>query len=99
MLGIDKCRTTPYHPSGNPVERWNRTLTGMLRSLSDSQKMDWRKHLKSCVHAYNACIPQSTGYSPFYLFFGRHPKLPIDLAFGIDLEKKSKGHPGTTSKV
>ena len=93
MLGIDKCRTTPYHPSGNPVERWNRTLIGMLRSLSDSQKLDWRKHLKSCVHAYNACIHQSTGYSPFYLFFGRHPKLPIDLAFGTDLEKKSKGTP------
>ena len=93
MLGIDKCRTTPYHPSGNPVERWNRTLIGMLRSLSDSQKLDWRKHPKSCVHAYNACIHQSTGYSPYYLFFRRHPKLPIDLAFGIDLEKKSKGTP------
>ena len=46
MLGIDKCQTTP---SGNPVERWNRMLTGMLCSLSDSQKLDWRKHLKSCV--------------------------------------------------
>ena len=37
------------------------------------------------------CIHQSTGYSPF--FFGRHPKLPTDLAFGTGLKKKSKGTP------
>jgi len=87
MLGIKKIRTTPYHPAGNPVERWNRTLIGMLRSLDDNQKVDWRKHLKACVHAYNASIHQSTGFSPFYLFYGRHPTLPVDLAFGTDVGK------------
>ena len=89
VLGIEKCRTTPYHPAGNPVERWNRTLINMLRSLEDNQKKDWRKHLRACVHAYNACIHQSTGYSPYYLFFGRQPKLPVDLAFGIGADQKS----------
>ena len=84
VAGIQKCRTSPYHPCSNPVERWNRTLITMLRSLEDCQKTDWRKHIKSCVHAYNACIHQSTGYSPYYLFFGRQPRLPIDLAFGIE---------------
>lgn len=89
LLGISKCRTTPYHPAGNPVERWNRTLINMLRSLEDGQKTDWRRHLKACVHAYNSCIHQSTGFSPHYLFYGRHPKLPIDLAFGVDLDRKA----------
>ena len=97
MLGIDKCRTTPYHPSGNPVERWNRTLIGMLRSLSDSQKLDWRKHLKSCVHVYNACIHQSTGHTTS--FFEDIPSYLLTLPSASTLRRNQRGHPETTSKV
>ena len=87
IAGISKTRTTPYHPAGNPVERFNRTLIGMLRTLEEDQKKDWRKHLKTVLHAYNAIIHESTGFSPYYLFFGRHPKLPVDLAFGIEMNR------------
>lgn len=85
IAGIRKCRTTPYHPAGNPVERWNRTLINMLRSLEDGQKDNWRKMLPAVVHAYNCCVHQSTGFSPYMLFFGRQPRLPIDIAFGLDV--------------
>lgn len=93
LAGIKKCRTTPYHPSANPVERWNRTLLGMLRNLDDDKKVDWRKSLPAAVHAYNCCISESTGFSPYFLFFGRHPRLPVDIAFGIDLDKKGFSSP------
>ena len=93
LAGIKKCRTTPYHPSGNPVERWNRTLIGMIRSLDERQKQDWRRHLKQVVHAYNSRIHESTGFSPYHLFFGRQPRLPVDLAFGIDLGGSRGGSP------
>ena len=85
IMGIEKSRTTPYHASGiGMTERFNRALISMLGTLDTEQKKDWKQYVAPLVHAYNCIKHESTGFSPYLLLFGRDPKLPIDVSFGID---------------
>ena len=43
-------------------------------------------HVRTLVHAYNATIHNSTGFSPYFILFGRHPRLAIDAFLGITPE-------------
>lgn len=54
---------------------------------------DWDQYLPFAVFATNIHENESTGFSPFYLMYGRKPRLPIDAALNynpplhfIDLE-------------
>ena len=103
LAGVDKSRTTPYHPVGNDmVERFNQTLLNMLGTLEDHQKEDWKSYVAPLVHSYNATRHDSTGYSPFFLMFGRHPRLAVDAYLGLNSpeepEVRSKEHYATKLK-
>ena len=65
----------------------------MLGTLHQSQKSEWCKCVLPLTHAYNCPINDSTGYSPYYLMFGRHPRLPIDVIFGVDPDARRIRHP------
>lgn len=90
MLGVKKSRTTPYHPQGDPQpERFNRTLLNMLGTLEPSQKSKWSQHIAHLVHAYNCTPNEATGYSPYFLMYGREARLPIDVCFGVSADGTS----------
>jgi len=84
LTGIQKSRTTPYHPMGNGiVERFNRTLLNMLGTLEPTAKLDWKCAVAPLVHAYNCTQHDSTHFSPYELMFGRKPRLAIDAVLGL----------------
>ena len=72
--------TSPYHPQSNgQVERWNQTLQNSLRKRINQQQNNWDEFLDEILFAYRTSIQDSSKYSPFYLMYGREPRLPIDL--------------------
>ena len=82
LFGIEKIRTTPYHPQTNgSAERVHQTLQRMIGKLDPEKRKKWPYHIGSILIAYNATRSMVTGFSPYFLMFGRRPRLPIDLLF------------------
>ena len=80
LCGIKKIRTTPYHRQTNgQVERMNQTIINMLKCLPEQYKSNSCNHVNKLVHAYNSTKSSATGYSPYYLSFGIHSRLSIDV--------------------
>ncbi|KAI9550743.1 Retrovirus-related Pol polyprotein [Daphnia sinensis] len=71
-LNIDQRLTTAYNPASNgETERFNRTLTSMLRKeLKDGNHINWEDMLDDVLFAYRSSSHSSTLETPYYLVHG-----------------------------
>ena len=102
LCGIEKTRTTPYHPEGNgQTERHNRTLVEMLsKSINANTQKDWDEYLPVVQFAYNTSVHSSTGVKPFCLHFGREPRTLLDLIIPATESDKNVNSPqGCLKKI
>ena len=76
--------STAYHPqTQGVVERMNAVVGQMLRcTIGDEKGTNWDSLLPSIELTINSLPNSSTGYSPFFLNYGYHPTVPIELLKG-----------------
>jgi hypothetical protein len=90
-LGIKKGQTTAYHPQSNgATERFNRTLKNTLKMWSNKNQDNWDELLPFALFAYNTGYHSVLKTQPFYLQYGREPRLPIDIV----LDRQPQYYPG-----
>ena len=70
----------------------------MLGTLTPEQKKDWKNHVCAMVHSYNCTRNAASRFSPYYLLFGREPRLPVDVEFGLQ-RRSQRGSLGESSYV
>lgn len=81
---LKECRvihrtTTAYHPQTNGMtERFNRTLGDMLSMYVASDHSNWDRVLTFVTYAHNTAVQTTTGFSPYFLLYGREPSCTLD---------------------
>ena len=74
---MKKINTSGYHPQTDGlVEKFNSTILAMLAKCTDGSVAEWDKKLPFLLFAYRSTIQSSTKESPFFLLYGRDPRLP-----------------------
>ena len=89
LCGVKKIKTTPYHQqTSEKVEHLNQTIISMLQTFPELDKRKCKDHIEKLVFEYNCTKHSRTEYSPNFLLFGRHRKLPIDIVLPTDCHIK-----------
>ena len=87
QLGTSLSMSTAYHPqSDGQSERQNRTIEESLRHYTNYHQSNWDEQLSILELAHNNSIQASTGYSPYFLNTGQHPRMPIESSLGKDIQ-------------
>ena len=82
MLNIKMTRTTPYHEQCyGQVERINRMIIDLLKLNVRDATNNWYHNIGLTFMAYRSAVQASTGYTPYFLLYGREMRLPLDVIY------------------
>jgi len=91
---MSRSMSTAFHPqTDGQTERTNRTLQQMLRMYVSPSMLNWDQLLAPAEFAYNNARSVSTGFTPFYLNYGRDPRVPAALI------KRQRGDAGEIPSI
>ena len=89
-LGFHKTKTTPLRPQGNSVsERVHSTMHAMLAMHMSVGNKNWASLLPFVQMAYNTSYHSTVHETPYFLFFRRQPRLPVNIILGIPGESQA----------
>jgi hypothetical protein len=88
QLNIRGILTSHDNPQANQVERFHRYMNAAISMFitKKSQTITWDQYVDSAVFVYRCSTNFTTGYSPFYALYGKHPLRPLDYMLNMTEE-------------
>ena len=85
VLGLRQGLSTPYWPQAMGLtERANKTVGQIIRAyINQMSHRDWDDILPYIMFAIRVAFHGDSKQTPFFGMFLRHPRLPVDLQYGI----------------
>ncbi|SJL06708.1 uncharacterized protein ARMOST_10050 [Armillaria ostoyae] len=100
MLDIKGNMSTAFHPqTDGQTERVNQEIEKYLRIFINFKQTDWPEWLPLAAFQHNNRIHSATGKSPFFINFGRNPRIAPDSHSHTTLRTPASEEFKTTMKL
>ena len=80
LLNIKHITITAYNPRANGLaENHMRPMKDSISIYCDESQKDWDLHLNGITMSYNTTVNTQTGFTPYYMMYGREARMPNEL--------------------